>query len=288
MAEGAGSPSSPRLDPNHARLIRELVEEKCGLIFGLDSLTFMERRISPRLRAVGLGSFKDYYLHLKYDQAGSQELGVLIEQLTNHETYFFRERYQLDAFRLEVLPALVSQLGGLRRMNIWSAGCASGEETYTIAMLLSEETALKEWKVRVFGTDISRAILAKARRGVYSEKSFRVMEDKERRRFFERARSGWSVVEEVRALTAFGHFNLLNREKIALLGTCDVIFCRNVLIYLSASARAQVVETFYMRLRAGGYLFLGHSESLINVTTKFELVSLENDLVYRKPKDARD
>lgn len=288
MAEGAGSPSSPRLDPNHARLIRELVEEQCGINFGLDSITFLQRRIGPRLRAIGLASFKDYYLHLKYDQGGSQELGVLIEQLTNHETYFFRERYQLDAFQFEVLPLLISQFSALRRLNVWSAGCASGEETYTIAMLLQMTTALRDWKVRVFGTDISRPVLAKARRGLYSEKSFRVMEDSERLRFFEREGAQWSVAEEVRALTAFGHFNLLHREKISLLGTCDVIFCRNVLIYLSATARAQVVDTFYTRLRAGGYLFLGHSESLINVTTKFEIVSLENDLVYRKPKDALD
>jgi chemotaxis protein methyltransferase CheR len=288
MAEDPDSPSSPRLDHNHARLIRELVEDKCGLTFGLDSVTFLERRIVPRLRAVGLGSFKDYYLHLKYDEGGGQELGVLIEQLTNHETYFFRERYQLDAFRLEVLPRLVSRLEAIRSLNIWSAGCSTGEETYTLAMLLAEESSVHGWRLRVFGTDISRKVLMTARRGVYGAKSFRVMEDKERRRYFERSHAGWRVNEEVRSMTAFGHFNLLNREKITLLGTCDAIFCRNVLIYLSAEARAHIVETFYRRLRPGGYLFLGHSESLLNVTTKFEIVSLENDLVYKKPEDADD
>jgi chemotaxis protein methyltransferase CheR len=242
------------------------VEDKCGLAFGLDSVMFLERRIGPRLRAVGLGSFKDYYLHLKYDEGGGEELGVLIEQLTNHETYFFRERYQLDAFRDEVLPRLASRLEAIRSINVWSAGCSSGEETYTLAMLLAEEPSLRGWRMRVFGTDISRKVLMTARRGVYGERSFRVIEDKERRRF--------------------GHFNLLNRDKITLLGTCDVIFCRNVLIYLSAEARAHVVETFYRRLRPGGYLLLGHSESLLNVTTKFEIVSLEHDLVYKKPEDA--
>jgi chemotaxis protein methyltransferase CheR len=262
------------------------VEDKCGLAFGLDSVMFLERRIGPRLRAVGLGSFKDYYLHLKYDEGGGEELGVLIEQLTNHETYFFRERYQLDAFRDEVLPRLASRLEAIRSINVWSAGCSSGEETYTLAMLLAEEPSLRGWRMRVFGTDISRKVLMTARRGVYGERSFRVIEDKERRRFFERTDAGWCVNEEVRSLTAFGHFNLLNRDKITLLGTCDVIFCRNVLIYLSAEARAHVVETFYRRLRPGGYLLLGHSESLLNVTTKFEIVSLEHDLVYKKPEDA--
>ena len=153
-------------------------------------------------------------------------------------------------------------------------------------MLLLDEASLRDWKVRVFGTDISRKILAKARRGVYSSNSFRETEDAERRRYFQRVGEHWEVNEEVRSLTAFGHLNLLDNDKITLLGSCDAIFCRNVFIYLSAAARARVVETFYDRLRAGGYLFLGHSESLINVSSKFELVSLENDLVYRKPRDA--
>ena len=290
MAEGGApsSPSSPRLTSKDGRLIRELVESHCGLSYSLDSPSFLERRVMPRLRSLGLGSFQDYYLYLKYDEGGPQELGILIEHLTNHETYFFRERYQLDAFRLEVIPMLIAMRGRQGHLSIWSAGCSTGEETYTIAMLLRDEPALEGWKMRVFGTDISRPVLRKARAGRYTESSFREIRPEERRRHFHRDGDRWSVNEDVRALTAFGHLNLLNQQKLLLLGGCDVIFCRNVLIYLSAEARSAIVESFYRRLRPGGVLMLGHSESLISVKTSFELLNLEHDLVYQKPLEDDD
>ena len=282
------SPASPRITPEEARLLWEVVESHCGLSYSFGTASYLERRALPRLRALGLGSFREYFLHLRYGESREQELGILIEQLTNHETYFFRERYQLEAFRLEVLPQLVTLRRQYRLLNVWSAGCSTGEEAYTVAMLLSDAPELEGWNYRVFGTDISQPVLRKARAGVYGPSSFRTTTDEERARYFVEEGKRWAVRDEIRARTAFGHLNLLQQDKLHLMGACDAIFCRNVLIYLSAAARAEVVETFYDRLRPGGVLMLGHSESLLNVSTRFEILNLEQDLVYQKPREDDD
>ena len=158
------SPASPRITPEEARLLWEVVESHCGLSYSFGTASYLERRALPRLRALGLGSFREYFLHLRYGESREQELGILIEQLTNHETYFFRERYQLEAFRLEVLPQLVTLRRQYRLLNVWSAGCSTGEEAYTVAMLLSETYMLTASGVlkRAAPFSLSQAMLVTA------------------------------------------------------------------------------------------------------------------------------
>ncbi len=279
---GGDRPRTP-MTPEEARLVQELIIEYCGLSYGLDSTFFLERRVSPRLDALGLGSCRDYYHFLRYDPGGPAEIETLVERLTTHETYLFREEYQLDAFRLEVLPEIITRQGGRRRLTAWSAGCSTGEEAYTIAILLREDERLRDWSVRVVGSDISRKVVAQARRGRYGPSSFRTTTDYFRRKYFREQDDKFVVREDVRSLCSFGQLNLLATERFRVLGRCDVIFCRNVLMYLSADARQRIVEAFYDALVPGGYLLLGHSESLLNVTTRFDLVHLSKDLVYRRP-----
>jgi chemotaxis protein methyltransferase CheR len=232
--------------------------------------------------ALDLDDFRAYYRFLRFDPAGAAEIEDAAEAITTHETYFFRESYQLQAFREELLPELYQTRHHARRLAIWSAGCSTGEEAYTLAILLLEAGIPQGWDVRVFGSDLSRRVIAHARRGVYGHWSFRTCPDRYRGTYFTSEGEGFAVSSEVRALCHFGQLNLVDTARLALVGRLDVVFCRNVLIYLDPTARHAVVEQFYRRLLPAGYLLLGHSESLLGTTTSFEPIMLSTDLVYRR------
>jgi chemotaxis protein methyltransferase CheR len=265
------------------RLLRQSIYDYAGLFFDDDATFLVQRRLLPRLEALSLPDFSDYYRYLRAatPETRRAELEEIVERVTTNETYFFREGYQLAAFKDEILPALAAS--GKRRLTIWSAGCSSGEEAYTIAILLIESGMFGEWDVRVFGSDISRRVLATARKGAYGRGSFRTTEPRILRRYFREVDGRHQVRDEVRQLVSFGQINLFDEPMTAIVGEVDIIFCRNVLIYFNGESRRKVIDTLHRKLLHGGYLLLGHSESLINVTTAFELVHLKNDMVYRKP-----
>ncbi len=273
----------PTMTDDEFRLIRDLVEAYCGIHFGSEAKYVVERRLRERVRELALSDFDQYYRRLRFHPDAATELERAVEQLTTNETYFFRETYQLEAFEREILPALRTRLADRRRLTIWSAGCSTGEEVYTLAMILSQADGMRDWEIRIFGTDISRRCLQHARKAVYGPASFRVAPAHALRHFVETSR-GRAVRPEIRAMCHFGHLNLLDRNHSAIVGNVDVVFCRNVLIYFDARARADVVRTFYERLVPGGYLLLGHSESLLHTSTDFELVHLQRDMVYRRPQ----
>jgi chemotaxis protein methyltransferase CheR len=275
-------PDEIKLDTPEFRLLRELFNEACGLAFSNDTRAVVERRLRDRLAALGLSSFGEYYQFLRFDHRGKAELEEAIDAVTINETYFFREAYQLRAYRHEILPTLPNA----GRLNVWSAGCSTGEEVYTIAMVTLESQLLASGAFRIFGSDISRRCVAAARRGVYGQSSFRATSSESRRRWFVERPDGLHVAEELRPPCHFGHLNLLDATRAVVVGRVDVIFCRNVLIYFDDHSRRRVIDMFYDRLEPGGYLLLGHSESLLNLSTAFELVHLKDDLVYRKPLSA--
>ena len=163
------------MGPEEFRLLRDFVYQLCGLHFTEDSKYLLEKRLNKRLQAHNLKSFKDYYYFLRYSPGKDQELTELIDLLTTNETYFFREDFQLRTFSDEILPELRErkERAGNRHLRIWSAGCSSGEEPYTIAMLLLDQPWLKGWRVEVIGTDISQRVLQMARQAVYGESAFR-------------------------------------------------------------------------------------------------------------------
>ena len=276
--------SGPRLTRGEFRLLREHINRFCGMDFSDDTRFVFERRLRDRVIELGVASFTQYYHHLRYHPNARAELEAAVDALVTNETYFFREDYQLKAFRHEILPALHERLRaeGRKRLTIWSAGCSTGEEVYTLAMLIADTHLFSGWDVRVFGSDISRRVLSVARKAVYGASSFRAMPPDFERHFVETP-DGRQVVAPIRAMCHFGHLNLLDHDRSALIGSADVIFCRNVLIYFDDASRRRVVDSFYQRLQPGGYLLLGHSESLLNSSTAFELVHLRTDLVYRRP-----
>ena len=276
------------LQPEEFRMLRDLLAQRTGLSFSADARASIERRLRERLAIVGVPTFGEYYQYLRYNPRAASEWEEAIELLTTNETYFFREDYQLRSFATEVLPMLREQAQNRKRLTLWSAGCSTGEEAYTIAMLVLQSGLFEGWEVRVFGSDISKRCIAAARRAVYGPSSFRSTPAESKRAFFVERPDGFHVVDRVRALCHFGSMNLLDPERARLLGRMDAIFCRNVLIYFDAHARKRTIDMFHDRLYQGGVLLLGHSESLLNVTTAFELLHLREDLVYRKPEGMRE
>lgn len=268
------------------RLLRDMINERYGIFFADESRYLVQSRLGERLAHLSLTSFEDYYYHIRYSADGQAELEEAIDVLTTNETYFFREEYQLRAFAEQILPELARRLKSRRKLMIWSAGCSSGEEAYTLAILVRESGLFQGWDVRIFGSDVSRKVLAKARRGVYRASSFRTTSEAQLARHFTACPEGYGINDDIRSLCHFGHLNLLDEDRIGLLGKIDVVFCRNVLIYFDKKSKLRAISSFYERLNPGGFLLLGHTESLLNLSTAFELVHLPHDLVYRKPEVA--
>ena len=265
------------------RLIRGLIREHCGIDFQSDSQFLVERRLAPRLETLRMASFTEYYLHLRYAATREAEYEEIVERVTTNETYFFREKYQLDAFANEILLDIHASPRRPRRLHLWSAGCSTGEEPYTLAMLILESGRFAGWDVRIYANDVSRRVLDIARRGVYSRGSFRTTDERWQRRYFRAVDGKHEVIDEVKQLVTFSQANLLEDGSLARIGEVDAVFCRNVLIYFDSDSRRKVIDSFYRKLARRGYLLLGHTESLINLSTAFELVHLERDMVYRKP-----
>lgn len=266
-------------------LLRDCIYGHCGIFFDHDSKYILEKRLSSRLTDLNLPTFYEYYHFLKYNRNKEQELMDIMDVLTTNETYFFRESFQLKAFADEVIPELIKSKAarGNRSLRIWSAGCSTGEEPYTIAMLLSIIPQLSDWKIEIIGTDISQKVLQHARRAVYGKSSFRATEECDLRRFFHQQDGGYKVNDSIRELVTISHLNLFDTHRLAMLGKVDLVFCRNVIIYFDKAAKKRVIESFHSALYDGGFLLLGHSESLMNITTQFMLRHFKNDMIYQKP-----
>jgi chemotaxis protein methyltransferase CheR len=285
---GDERPREPAMTDAEFRMLAELLRARSGLHFGAESRYLLERRLAPRLEELGLRSFSAYHYALRSDASGDGELSWAIDQLTTNETYFLRERNQLEALVREIVPGLQARRGGPRSgpVSIWCAGCSSGEEPFSIVLLALEAGLEPGRDLRVYASDISRRMLHKARRGLYREASFRQTDPWLRQRYFLEKDGLQRISDEIKKHVNFAHLNLLDESRTALLGALDVIVCRNVIIYFDADTKRRVVRSFRERLRPGGYLLLGHSESLINLSTDFELKHLRHDMVYRRPSES--
>jgi chemotaxis protein methyltransferase CheR len=274
---------TPKMSEEEFRLLRDLVHGHCGIFFRDDTRYLLERRLAPRLEALGLSDFVAYHRFLRFDPTRAAELQKAIDLLTTNETYFYREPLQLDALAREILPRLARERAAERSLRILSAGCSTGEEAYTVAVLVKDSRLFEGWEVEIHGCDISTRCVDHARAGVYGEHAFRNAESEPMRRWFHLREGKWAIDEAIRRMVRFGRENLLDPRALTALGRLDVLVCRNVMIYFDTPARKQVLRRFHEKLRDGGWLLLGHSESLINLTADFEIVHLQTDLVYRKP-----
>lgn len=266
------------------RLIRDIIRDYCGLYFDDSSKYLLEKRLSRRIRNHQLNDFRDYYRFIRYDKNYEDELAAIIDVLTVNETYFFREQNQLKAFNEEILSELKEKNRESRSLRIWSAGCSTGEEPYTLAMLINEKGNFSGWDIEIYGSDINQRVLQSARKGIYRKNSFRASEPYFISKYFSEEDGSFRISDSIKTHVNFSYLNLLDPFRTRFLGKMDVIFCRNVLIYFDGPSRKKVIENFYDRLVDGGYLLLGHAESLINITTAFTLKHFKNDMVYQKPE----
>lgn len=264
------------------RLLRDAIYKRTGMWFGDSSKYLLQKRLSPRAKELNFDTFQKYFYFLQYDPRAESEFDQIYDLVTTNETYFFREPAQLAAFTEEIIPDILVRKS-IRKVRIWSAGCSSGEEPYSIAMLLSEAGYYRDAVFEIFASDINQAVLSKARRGQYRENAFRATDPNLREKYFTReADNSWRISDEIRNRVSFGRLNLYDEPRVSLLGHLDLIFCRNVIIYFDDNSKKVVVGNFYNRLIEGGYLLLGHSESLISLSTQFKLRHLKNDMVYQK------
>ncbi|QWV92338.1 protein-glutamate O-methyltransferase CheR [Geomonas oryzisoli] len=267
------------------RLIREYVAESMGLVLEEGTQKGLAARLSPRLHELRLRSFAEYYSYLKFSPMRSAEVQRLVPLITNNETYFFREAAQLSVLVQEVLPALKEKklAEGERTLRILSAGCSSGEEAYTLAMLLLESGGFSwDWDVRITGIDIDTRVLDAARQGSYGERAFWATEPHLVERYLKRQGDRYVVRDILRKWTSFTQANLLDLADSIGGERYDVILCRNVLIYFGDQTVQRVVDNFSALQGPGSYLFLGHSESLSRTQASYLPLRFPGAIIYQK------
>jgi chemotaxis protein methyltransferase CheR len=237
------------------------------------------------MAALGIDDPRDYVFLVSYADAKGVEMQALANLVTTNETYMFREYDQLQAFANHCLPEVLSakQARGDRALRIWCAGCSSGEEAYTLAMIVQEVfPQAQSWKCEIVATDIDENMLARVAAARYGVRSVADVPGEYRQKYLIEDGDEWVVRRRTAALVQARHLNLHDRMAMRSMRGFDFVFCRNVLIYFDDASRKAVVDHFYSALNPGGYVFLGHSESIGRVTTAFKLKRFENHLVYVK------
>jgi len=275
------------LSEEQFRLLRDFIHEQFGLFFEDGQRATLRARLAGRLSRLGLLSFEDYYRFLRFAPEREAERRRMVAHLTNNETYFFREQPQLAVLASSVLRNLKEEKSrqGARCLRLLSAGCSTGEEALTLAMVVYESAQFFwNWEVKVVGLDVDDTALEKARHGLYHQNSLRGVSPDKLERHFQREGAGVRVKETVRRLVTFRAGNLLDPASYEGLAPLDVIFCRNVLIYFSTASTRKALEVFQRVLAPGGYLFLGHAESLSRVTDAFTPVRFPGAMLYQKPE----
>jgi len=281
------------------KLLQVLVYQECGLHFDERRSHFLQDRLLRRMRACQTPSFYSYY-RLLTSHEGKREMAVLLENLAIHETSFFRNKAQFDLFHKVIMEELLQRKQERRdcSLRVWSAGCSTGQEPYTIAMLMCDalsyyylrnplpyETPTPKplvpppWKLEVLASDISYTALRTALDGVYSDAQMEAVDFAYRLRYFDKLGDKYAVKKAVKELVRFDFHNLKTEF---LPQRNDVIFCRNVMIYFDEPEQKRLVEKFYRCLNPEGYLFLGHAESLFGISEKFRMVNRDNGTAYQR------
>lgn len=266
-------------------MMRDFIHEKSGMYFAENKMYLVQNRLEKRMSELAIKSVRDYFYHVKYD-VSQKEFNRLMVLMTTNETSFFRNEPQLVCFSEEVLPLLVEdrmQSQGVKNIKVWSAGCSTGEEPYTLAILILEKLkSLAGWNVEIIANDISEDVLQKARRGEYSGITLRNVKPDILQRYYTKLGDNYTIKPEVKALVKFSQINLNEPRQLSLMSNMDVVFCRNVMIYFSDEVKRQLVRGFLNALKPGGYFYIGHSETLHGISKAFKLVYFKNALVYQK------
>ncbi|WP_157220865.1 CheR family methyltransferase [Flavisphingomonas formosensis] len=261
--------------------LSELLQHWTGMTFGEKRGYYLERRLRERMRRSGSADPCAYFTRLLADAAERQ---ALINAVTINETYFYREDHQLAALSKDILPEIASRRRPGDRIRIWSLPCSTGEEGYSIALwLLDNWPMVDAYHVEIVGSDIDTDALAAAREGRYGQRALARLPDAARQAYFEPEHNHeFRIIEDLRQSVTFTQINLIDSRSVGTAGKFDVIFCRNLLIYFDEPARTAAAANLFDALDPGGYLCLGHSESMARIDPRFTFVRLDDAIVYRR------
>lgn len=266
--------------------IRDLIRDKSGIYFGSQKSYTLENKLAPRLKDLNLNTLEEYYYFLCYDPQRNKEFNLLTNTLTVNETSFFRNPSQINAFQNKILPEILEKRRGENelRLRIWSAGCSSGEEPYTLAIIIKEILGqeLYRWFTDILASDIDTTVINFAEKGIYSGYSLRNAPSQYKEKYFGVNQERYQIHDEIKRRVRFRRLNLVDESHMKLVPLMDIIFCRNVLIYFEESSRKKTVSYFYDILNPGGYLFVGHSESLHQLSRAFKPVLFSGAFAYKK------
>ena len=252
---------------------RDLIYKESGMHFSDINRPILESRLKARLKKAELDDIEEYYRIISTDD---KEMKVLLDAVTTNLTSFFRNKVHFQGFETGVLDAIRNTRKD-KRIRVWSAGCSTGEEPYSLAMVLKDK--LPDWKIEIVASDISFNVLMKAREGFYPTAKITGIPPNYLQRFTNQVKDGYVMKDEIKKLITFDYHNLKNTP---VYKNFDVVFCRNVIIYFDAAAQEHVVNTIYNAMNPDSYFFIGHSESLFGMKTKFEFMKIGETCLYKK------
>ncbi len=263
---------------------RDFFYRKTGIQFGDSKRYFVDKRLIDRVQQTGHESFRSYFSWMRF-QASNEEVQALINCMTVNETYFFREEYQFDCMVDEVLNEIVDNNGETSEIRIWSVPSSSGEEPYSIVLYLLEQwPMIDRVDVEIISSDIDSDMIAKCREGIYNERSVQHLPAATLRRHFTRLDNGhYQLDQGIRDSVRFTQVNLANPAETRQYRGFDLIFCRNLLIYFDDASRREAADVFYGALNPGGFIFLGHSESMSRISSLFKVRKFKKAMAYQKP-----
>ena len=263
---------------------REFFYRKTGIQFDDSKRYFVDRRLIERIEATDSGCFRNYFMLLRFEASGD-EIQTLTNLMTVNETYFFREEYQFKCLVNSILPEIVKQKKDKSPIRIWSMPSSSGEEPYSIAIYLLEYwCGINEWDVEIISSDIDTKILNMARQGCYSSRSVQNIPKNLLAKYFSASGSEYRICDDLKQAVEFTRVNLMNPADVRGYRDFDVIFCRNLLIYFDDLSRRQAADTFYDALLPGGFLCLGHSESMSRISSLYTARKFSDSVVYQKSR----
>ncbi len=261
---------------------QEFFYRKTGIRFEDTKRYFVDKRLIERIGLSGTRNFREYFARLRFEADG-MELQALVNLMTVNETYFFREEYQFDCLVKSILPEIVARKKDDAPIRIWALPSSSGEEAYTIAMCLIERwPGIREHDVEIISSDIDTGILAQAKAGLYSARSVAHVPEAYLRKYFTKKSGSFQIDDELRNAVEFTRVNLQDPADVRPYRHFDVIFCRNLLIYFDDVSRKQAAETFYDALCPGGFILLGHSESMSRISSLFQIRKFADAIVYQR------
>jgi chemotaxis protein methyltransferase CheR len=276
------------LDTDTFQSLRRLISQRCGIVLPDGKSSSLQAKLADHVRALGLKDFNAYFRALSLEPTSSELWQEVFRRVTTNETYFFRNSAQIKAFSDHLLPDVVRRHKAklFRRLKIWSAACSTGEEAYTLAMQTQDVLGadVADWQPQIVATDIDAAAIREAERGHYVGRALSSVPQIHLLKYFQKDAGGYTVKPELQAMITFKVLNFADQAAMAAQTNMDVVFCRNVLVYFDSEFRKRVVRHLYESLKPGGYLVIGHSESLRGIHDGFATVRCPGTVVYQRPE----